>query len=55
MVESNTYAADVSVGIYDLSNGENEGQRVDIQNIYMHENYDSSTMHNDIAILELVK
>ncbi|ASA55507.1 S1 family peptidase [Vibrio gazogenes] len=44
---------DVIIGINDLNNESTEGQRVSVQSIYMHEDYNSSTITNDIAILEL--
>ncbi|MGY3569903.1 S1 family peptidase [Vibrio paucivorans] len=44
---------DVSIGIHDLTNEASEGQRVALQTIYAHEQYDASTTVNDIAILEL--
>lgn len=44
---------EVSVGIHDLSNEATEGQRVGVQAIYMHENYDANLSDNDIAIIEL--
>ncbi|CAM3784780.1 Trypsin-like protease precursor [Vibrio aerogenes CECT 7868] len=44
---------EVSVGIHDLSNEDTEGQRVGVQAIYMHEDYDAELTDNDIAIIEL--
>ncbi|SHO55787.1 S1 family peptidase [Vibrio quintilis] len=44
---------EVSVGIHDLSNEDTEGQRVGVQAIYMHEDYNANTFSNDIAIIEL--
>ncbi len=55
--EENPEKIDAIVGAYDLSKQKwpfnDEGSRVSVQNIYVHENYDPNTKNNDIAILEL--
>ncbi|MEZ4742465.1 MAG: serine protease [Bdellovibrionota bacterium] len=43
--------ADIVVGRHDLD--ENEGVRIQIKNVYMHPNYNTSTHENDIALLQL--
>ncbi|MCO7225340.1 trypsin-like serine protease [Pleionea sp. CnH1-48] len=47
---------DVIIGIHDLKQEANEGQRIKVRNIYMHESYSKPVeINNDIAILELEK
>ncbi|CAM2955026.1 serine protease [Vibrio neptunius] len=45
---------DVSIGIHDLTNEATQGQRVEVRAKYIHPDFNSSTVVNDIAILELV-
>ena len=52
--QSNRNDLEAIVGIHDLQN-DNQGQRVAVKQIYMHETYNSITTANDIAILELTK
>ncbi len=52
--QANRNSQEVIVGIHDLED-DNQGQRVTVKQIYMHEKYDSITTANDIAILELTK
>ncbi len=44
---------DVIVGIHDLSNEANEGQRIAVTNIRTHEAFNVMSLNNDIALLEL--
>ncbi|CAM3561341.1 Trypsin-like protease precursor [Vibrio aerogenes CECT 7868] len=57
IVKSNTINVYASVGVHDLNNVDTEGQKAEIQNIYMHEDYYASSIeiHNDIAIIELAE
>jgi len=45
---------DVSIGIHDLKKENEQGKRIAVRNIYMHESYSQPVeLNNDIAILEL--
>ncbi|MCW8332941.1 S1 family peptidase [Vibrio paucivorans] len=44
---------DVVVGIHDLTEEGSQGVRLAVDKIYVHENYDSYYLYNDIAVLEL--
>ncbi|WP_391089892.1 trypsin-like serine protease [Vibrio sp. NH-UV-68] len=44
---------DVIVGINNLNNSPNEGYRVSVKSVIVHPFYNSSTLDNDIAVLEL--
>lgn len=44
---------DVIVGINNLNNESNEGVRLGVQQFYIHPRYDSDSLENDIAIIEL--
>lgn len=44
---------DVIVGINNLNNSANEGSRVSVKSVFVHPYYNSSTLDNDVAVLEL--
>lgn len=44
---------DAIVGINDLNNSASEGTRVSVKSIFVHPSYDSVSLNNDIAVLEL--
>lgn len=44
---------DVIVGINNLNNSANEGSRVSVKSVFVHPYYNSTTLDNDVAVLEL--
>ena len=50
--ETNAGDIDIVLGLYDQTN-ESQAQRISVKNIYTHTEYDSKTLNNDIALIEL--
>ena len=50
--ETNAGDIDIVLGLYDQTN-ESQAQRISVKNIYTHTGYDSKTLNNDIALIEL--
>ncbi|CCO45326.1 putative Secreted trypsin-like serine protease [Vibrio nigripulchritudo SOn1] len=53
--DTNPEDLDVVIGIHDLKKEDSQGQRVAVKNIYSHDQFDTSNLNNDIAVIELEK